>query len=54
MVKEARQEDMRLFARRKAYTQVKRDLIAAEGGKVIDTRWLDVSKGDTVSASCDG
>ena len=45
-VKQARQEEMRFFEKRKAYTRCKRDRVAAEEGKLIDVRWIDVNKGD--------
>ena len=45
-VNQARQEEMQFFEKRKAYTRCRRERVDIEEGKLIDTRWIDVNKGD--------
>ena len=49
LVAAARAEDMEFFKPMNAYTRCKIDCVELEGGKLIDTKWLDVNKGDSSS-----
>lgn len=48
-VQQARKTEMEFFKSMSAYTRCKRSCIEAEGGKLIDTKWIDVNKGDVAN-----
>ena len=43
-VKQARKEEMNIFAKRQAYTRYRREQIQIEGGLLIYVRWIDVKR----------
>ena len=48
-VQKARQEEMRYFEDMQVYRRVDRSQIAVTNGKGIDTRWIDINKGDALN-----
>ena len=49
MVKQARQVEMEYFRRMGVYKKIPRHAMLQRGGKTIQTRWIDVNKGDESS-----
>ena len=47
LVRKARSEEMAFFKEMNAYTRCPRSRVTAEGGKLIDVRWIDTNKGDS-------
>ena len=46
MVRQARQKELEYIMKLGVYTRVPRDHQKQSGGKIIQTRWVDVNKGD--------
>lgn len=51
-VRNYRKTEMELFKSMKAYNRCKRSCIEAEGGKLIDAKWIDIDKGDAAHPIC--
>ena len=49
LVRKARQVEMQFFDKMHVYDRVPRQHQLEHGGKVIGTRWVDVTKGDTAN-----
>lgn len=47
---EARKTEVKLFKHMNAYTRCPRSCVARENGELVDVKWIDANKGDTVNA----